>query len=201
MFRSILSALTIFALIGVPPLMAQGRGGRGGGAGGQGGGGMGSGQQTVNQTRQKTTSRAQQRQRIHATDQQQAQLRDCTGAAERIRTQARDMSKNKGAGFNAETARQQRDQLREQIRTMDQEHQRLMDGLSADQKTALQSRIQDMDQIRDRVRSHVEQMDGQLAEDEPNGKVVASHARQIEKNMKEWRSQYRKMSSQMGAPE
>jgi chromosome segregation ATPase len=141
----------------------------------------------------------QDRKRIQATDQQRDQLRTCTSSADRIRQQAREMANTaSGAGFKVDQARQQRDQLREQIQTMQQEHERLVQGLSQEQKAQLQERIRVMDQQHARVRNQLQAMDQEFGQAQPNGKRISQQARETERAMNEWQKQYRNMSSEMG---
>ena len=140
-----------------------------------------------------------QRDQIRATDQQRDQLRTCDQASAQLRTRARDMAKSaSGPNFNADQARQQRDQIREQLQTMQQDHERLMNGLSAEQKETLQNRIQNMDQLRERVNTRLQQVDAELDQEVPNSKMVRDHARDMEKATKEWQKQYRKMQGELG---
>ena len=142
----------------------------------------------------------QDRQRIRATDRQRDQLRTCTQTADRIRQQARDMDRQaKSASFKAGEARQQRDQLREHVRTMEEQHQQLMNGLSEDQKTALRTRTEEMNRIHERVNAQLGRLDEELNKPEPNRKQVAEAAQRISRDMNQWREQYRKMESEMGA--
>ncbi len=183
-------------------VQAQGRGGgqsKGGTttAGQQGRGQGGNQGQMGSQKGQK--GGAQDRKQVQATDLQRDQLRTCTSSADRIRQQARDMANAaSGAGFKAEQARQQRDQLREQIQTMQQEHNRLIQGLSQEQKAQLQERIRLIDQQYDRAHNQLQAMDQELGQANPSGKHISQQAREIERAMNEWQKQYRNMSSEMG---
>ncbi|HLI30221.1 MAG TPA: hypothetical protein VKV79_03855 [Terriglobia bacterium] len=197
MHRKMLPFISLCAVLVAPLLMAQGRGG----AGGQRGGQSGAGRQSGSQTRQGIATRSQVRQHIQATNQERDQLRTCIAIADRIQTQARAMARNGGKSFNAGTARQQRDRLRQQVQAMEQKHERLMQGLNADQKSALQDQIRNMDRDRERIHTHLAQMDRYLGEAQPNGKQVAEQARESERAMNEWRAQYQKMASEMGVQE
>lgn len=139
-------ALGLAAILILTPAIAfaQGPGGGSVRAGGQSQGsrpGAGTGATASRGTMDR--DRIQQRDRLHtmATDQQRAEYRTCDQLADRIRTRARDMSKSaNGKGLGVGAMRQQRDQLREQVRTMDEEHQRMMQGLNDDQRYAIQNR-------------------------------------------------------------
>ena len=141
-----------------------------------------------------------QRDRIRATDQQRDQIRTCDQSMDRVRTRARDMAQaSAGKNFNAEQARQQRNQLRNEVQTMEQEHTRLMKGLSGEQRDALQQQIRSMEQNRERIHTRLQQMDQELAGAGPDGKRVAEHARAIEREMKEWQKTNREVGEEMGA--
>ena len=151
------------------------------------------------QTGVQTGTRDQQRQRIHATDQQRDQYRTSTQAADRVRTQARDMAKAaKGGGVNNEEFRQQHAQLRNEIQTMQQEHDRFAQGLSEEQRAAVQDRLRKMDQARDRVRTQSQQMDQEMSQANPDTQRMAAQAREMEKAMKEWQKQYCNLGSDIG---
>ena len=184
--------LTAF-LLAMPLASAQGRGG-----GGQGRPqGQGQGQQGRGSEMGKGTM---QRDRIRATGQQRDQIRTCDQSMDRVRTRARDMAQTSaGKNFNAEQARQQRNQLRNEVRIVEQEHTRLMQGLSGEQREGFQQQIRTMEQNRERIRTRLQEMDQELAAENPNGKKVAEHARAIEQEMKEWQKTNRKMATEMGA--
>jgi chromosome segregation ATPase len=184
-------------------LPAQGRGGSGQRGGSQGQRtSIGQGQRQGGQmgTPAGQVTRQQDRDRIQATSQQRDRLRTCDQTADQLRTQARQMARDaRGTQFNADHARQQRDQIRERLQTMQQEHEQLMTGLSTEQKEALQNRIQNMNQIRERVNTQLQQVDAELNQGSPDAKLVRERAQDIEQSMKEWQKQYRKMQSDMGA--
>ena len=175
--------------------LAQMRGG-GGRRGGQGGpsqgqqprkGGPGMGRGTMDRDRL----------RSHATDQQRDQYRTCTQSADRVRAQARQMAQATGKGFNADQARQQREQLHNRIQTMQQEHERLLEGLNNEQRAAMQEHIRNMEEIHERVRTRMQEMDQELAQTNPDGKRVAERARAIEREMKQWQKHHREMGQDL----
>jgi len=205
MKRKFLALAAIVSLAVSPVSYAQRGGGggqRGGGGGIQGQGPATTGQQWGGQQEQvgaQMGTRDQQRQRIHATDQQQDQYRTSTQASDRVRTQARDMAKAaKGGGVNNEQFRQQHAQLRNEIQTMQQEHDRFAQGLSDEQRAAVQDRIRRMDQARDRVHTQSQQMDQEMSQANPDAQRIATQAREMGKAMKDWQKQYRGMGSEIG---
>jgi hypothetical protein len=147
---------------------------------------------------QQTGTQDRQRYRIHATGPQRDQYRICTQSVNRGRTQARNMVQfANGSGFIVEQARQRRDQLRNEIRTMQQEHDRFMQRLSDDERAAMQDRVRKMDQARDRVNLSIQAMNEGFKQVNPDQQHIAKQARKIEKAMKEWQKQYHKMGSDM----
>ena len=104
---------------------------------------------------------------------------------------------SRGTQFKADQARQQRDQIRERLQTMQQEHEQLMTGLSNEQREALQNRIQNMDRLRERVNTNLQKVDAELNQETPDGKLVRDQAREMEKSMKQWQEQYRKMQGEL----
>lgn len=206
MKRGFLALAAIVSLAASPVLYAQ-RGGGGGGQRGGAGGGQGQRPTTTGrpqggqqgQVGAQTGTRDQQRQRIHATDQQGNQYRTSTQAADRVRTQARDMAKAaKGGGVKNEEFRQQHAQLRNDIQTMQQDHDRFAQGLSEEQRAAVQDRIRRMDQARDRLHTQSQQMDQEMSRANPDAQHIATQAREMEKAMKEWQKQYRSLGSEIG---
>lgn len=142
------------------------------------------------------------RTRLRASDRQRDQLRTCTQDADRLRTQARDMDRLAKSGvFHAGEARPLRDRMRDQLRTIEQNHEQLMNGLSEEQSTALRNRIDEMNRIRQRVNSRLGEMDQELNKENPDAKQIREQARQIDREMNRWNSQYRSMQTEMGAKE
>jgi chromosome segregation ATPase len=138
--------------------------------------------------------------RIHATDQQRDQLKTCDLTADRIRTQARTLADAaKGSGANSAEFLRQRDQLRDQVRTMEQEHERLLNGLGAGQRTALEERLREMTRERQRLNTQLQSMNQELQNANPNRARIAEHAGAIEQAMNEWQKQSRAMQAQMAA--
>jgi DNA repair exonuclease SbcCD ATPase subunit len=197
MRKTILALAAIVSLAVSPTLYAQ----RGGGGGMQGQRPTATGQQRSGQRGEmgrQTGTRDQERQRIHATDQQRDQYRTCTQSADRVRTQACDMAQAAKGGVNNEKFRQQHAQLRSEVQTMQQEHDRFMQGLSEEQRAALHDRIRKMDRVRDRVNTRLQEMDQELSQANPDTKRVARRAREVEKATNEWQKQYRNLGTDMG---
>lgn len=144
--------------------------------------------------------RDRDRQRIHATDQQRDQYRACTQSQDRVRTQARDMASLAGRpGASSKDALRQRDQLREQVRVMQQEHQRLMQGLGPEQQEAARQQIREMERIQERLQTRMQELDAAVDSPSFDFAQVATRAREVERTMQQWQKQHRKLGNQIGA--
>ncbi len=173
------------------------------GSGGQKGKAQSSGQGQGQQGRGEGSGRGygstdRERDRIHVSRQQHDQMANCDRSAEAVRKQARKMaSLGQGGGFNAGKARQYRDQLQEQVRAMQQEHQRLMQGLNPGRQQSLEVHLRNMNRLQERLNARLEEMNGELGKDAPDGKRVAEQAREMERASREWREQYRALKSRL----
>lgn len=190
----ILAVVMVIAL----PAASQRRGGAG--QSGRGAGPVQSQGGNAAGDAQQSRIRDLQRDRLHTqvSAQQRTQFQTCTQTMDRVRTHAQQMAKTGSAAFNPDAARQQRDQLRSQMRTMQQEHENLMRGLGLEQQSAIQNRARNMQQTQERISLRLQQMDRELAKQDPNGDAVSAQARFIEREMNNWRNQYRDMGNELG---
>jgi hypothetical protein len=187
----------IFLLV-ISAGFSQGRGGKQGqGQGSNQGQGQGQWQgQSQGQGNAQTGSADMERKRIQATQQQRDQIRSCDKLADGIRKQARKMAQTSGSKFNVDETNRQQNQIREQFMAMEQEHERLMNGLDSNQQLAWQEQIKSMNQLRQEVHSQLKQMDAETRSTQPDAERVAERAREIERNMNNWRKEYNSLSSQ-----
>ncbi len=173
------------------------------GKGGQGGRGQQSGQSQGQQRSPGGSERGygdieRERDRIHVSQKQRDQLRTCDRSADAVRDQARQMGKyGQGAAFNADKARQDRDRLQEQVRTMQQEHERLMQGMNPGQQQALESHIRNLNRLQERLNTRMQNLNGELGKADPDAKRVAEQAREMERVSKEWKEQYRSIQDRI----
>jgi hypothetical protein len=181
MIKKLMILLSLSLLL-LPASFAQGRRGRQ--AQGQSQGTMPSG------------SGQMERKRIHATSQQRDQIRSCDRLADGIRKQARKMAQSSGNNFNPDEAIRQQSQIRDQIRSMEQEHERLVNSLDATQQQAWQERIRNMSQSRDRLNLQQQQMETAL-KGSPSTKSISEHAREMERTVNNWRAEYSALSTEM----
>ncbi len=172
----------------------QGRGGGGQGQGQSKGQGQASGQRQ-GQGGGQATNAPMEHKRIKATRQQRDQIRSCDRLADDIRKQARKMAKDSGKNLSSGQTNQQQVHIRNQIRKMEQEHERLNNGLDASQQQTWQEQIRNMNQLRQQLNLHQQQLDDEL-KGNPDAKRVAERAREMEQTMNDWRKQYGIISSQ-----
>jgi hypothetical protein len=189
-----LVALIACLIMALPIVLAQGRGGQGGK--GQNAG-YGQGQQGAGGTEMGRGSTDRPRDRVHVSQQQQDQIRSCDRSVDAVRSQARQMGKYKNGGFNADKARQDGKQLQERVKTMQQDHERLMQGLNQGQEQALESHLRNMTQLQERLNVQMQNLDAELAKTDPDVKQVTAQAREMEQISKEWRERYRSTQSQL----
>ena len=195
MFKKTLIAFPIFLLV-FSTAFPQ-RGGRQGGQRGQqqgqgsvqgsGQGGWGTGQAGAGPMQQK---------RIRTTQQQRDQISSCNKLADGIQKQARKMAQMSGNKFSVDEAKKQREQIQDQFRTMEQEHQQLMNGLDAAQNQAWQEQIRNMNQSRQQLNLQLQKMDTELGSANPDSKQIAERAKDMERTMNNWRKEYRTLASQ-----
>ncbi len=137
--------------------------------------------------------------RTRPTQEQRDQYRTCDRSLDRVRAEAQDMARYTGGPtFFASYARFQRDQLREGIRTLQQEQEHLMQGLSDKQKGAVQEQVRAVQQIQARINTLLKQMDQELGKDVPDSDRLAEQTRAIEQEVSQWQIQNRQMGEYLG---
>lgn len=192
--KSRVLVLGVALLLAAPFALAQGKG-QGGGSKRPEATSQGKGQRSGDMDR----TREQDRQRIHATDQQRDQYRTCTMAADRARKQARDMSHDaRGQRFNSSEARRQREQLRNELRMMEEEHARFMNGLSEEQRGEMREQIRNLEQARERLQLRLQELDQELGSASVSGNRVEERAREVERVIKEWQKAHRHIGAGLG---
>ena len=140
----------------------------------------------------------QERKRVHVSRQQRDQLRNCTQSGEQVRRQARDMTQvGKGGRFDAPAARRQRDQLRTHVDQMLGQQGRFMQNLDAGQRNQLRDWSQKMDLTRNRLQTHFQALDEELGKENPNPETVRRRARNLEKELKKFEKDNRKLGEQL----
>ena len=80
-----------------------------------------------------------------------------------------------GAASNADQAPQQRDQLRGQLRAVEQQHEHMMQALNSYQKDAVRQNTRTMQQIQQRVNTRLQQihLHQELAKSTPDPKRIS----------------------------
>lgn len=139
-----------------------------------------------------------ERKQIRMTTQQRDQVQNCDRLADGIRKQARTMGKSAGNNSSSDQLPGQRDQIRNKVREMEQEHERLMNGIDATQQQGWQEQIRDMNQLRQQLHTQLQQLDADIGSGNPDPKRINERSREIEQTMTQWRKQYSALSSESG---
>lgn len=142
-------------------------------------------QQGRPQTSVNQGSGIQQRDRVQARTstnlQQRQQLRTCTSSTDRIRTQTREMSKQASRGsINAAQAQRWREQLQNQVQSMNQQHEQFMAGLSDQQKLQARDQIQALEQSRTRLQQSADALSSDLSSPDRDRDRIRDRARDTE---------------------
>ena len=125
-------------------------------------------------------------------EQDRDRLRDCTSAADRTRKQARDMSRAmQGEAAGPEQARLYRNQVREELQKLEQQHERFARGLEPGQRTQLEAQLREMDQAREQVREHLGAIDEAVGQGQLDRQRLQEQAREMERDLARLRRQYR----------
>lgn len=197
MKRTTLVTIALTALLAVFPATLAGGGKNGGGSSsaarqqqGQAGGGQG----------QRIQTRQTQRSRSCATASQRTQYQATRATGDQARQQVRSMIRSQQpAGASTSQARAQRDQLSTSVRAIDREHRQLVGSLDAKQQRVLQDRVRQtnrgLEQLDERHRS----LDRALADPAADSRQITERAKELDRAMKHWEKQYRKLGSEMGA--
>ncbi len=106
------------------------------------------------------------------------------------------MAQTSDKKFNADEARRQRDQIRTQLQAMEQEHERLMNGLDPNQQQAIREQIQNMNRLQQATRSEFQRMNSEMEQANPDAARVKERAREMEQAMKDWSKEYQALHSQ-----
>ena len=167
------------------------------------GGGSGGGHQdmsdqpgTGQQYQGRQQMRMRQRKHIQATENQQNQLRSCVNSGMRAHKQVQNLAQvAAGSDFNPGQARQLRDQLRNEVQTMQQEHHRFRQSLSGDQREEIGVPLQEMSRAEERMNMRLKAMDQELAKANPQADYVAEQARETERAVQEWQEQVKIINS------
>lgn len=150
-------------------------------------------------TGQQMQMRDQQRMRIHASDQQLQQSRTCTQSMERVRTRLRTMARIKQSQpISSEQASQWREQLRNDVRTMNQEQSNLMNSLTPEQQDATRNRTQQMQMTRERLEKMSDALDMELALESPDPVKVRQQAHEMETTLNKVRTQQQQLNNDLG---
>jgi len=104
----------------------------------------------------------------------------------------------KGKTFNINKARQQRDQLRNEIRLMEEEHNRFIQETNDVQQLKTKERISNMEKERERLIYSFLEMDQEINKPNPDQNPIVKQAREMENAVTKWQSEYQHIASEMG---
>ena len=140
----------------------------------------------------------QVRQHIQANVQQREQVRMCIQLADSACLQAQNMVQaTKGRNFDIDNAKWERDRLQNSKQLMQEEHNRFMQGLTADQKAQMRERISNMIREQNRLNESFDRINKEFDDLNPNRNRISAQAREIERTMNNWRNQYQIINSEM----
>jgi hypothetical protein len=140
----------------------------------------------------------QQQLRLHASDQQRQQLRDCTQTADQVRNRTRDiLRQSKNTGIATEQRKQWQEQLRNEIQTLNRNQEQLITGLSEEQRTISQKTIQQMETSRNRLLEVSEILGNALVAPELNQDRIQEQARATERAANELKKQQSQLAAQL----
>lgn len=149
--------------------------------------------------RDRDVQRDRQQLRIPATAAQKQQSSVTARAASQARTKAREMLQSaQGNGLNGDQVRQQHLRLQEQVRNMQQEHARMMQGLTGAQRSTVQEHTQAMNRVQERLNVRLQSMNGELQKSSPDPKSLAESARAMENDLNQWQQHQQDMASTLG---
>lgn len=171
-------------------------------AGGQRGGSRGGGQDRGDSavTRQSAPRPADTpRTQVRATTEQNNRYQEAVQTGSAARQQVRSLIRaEKSSGAGLADARTQRDRLRESVRTMNQVQDRLVGSFDEGQQIVLQERIRRMEHSMEQLHARHLSLDGMLDDPAADGKQFTRRARELERAMKTWEKEYRKLGSELG---
>lgn len=121
---------------------------------------------------------------------------------ERVRKQLRTMSRiSTNQPLTSEQAAEWRQQLRNNVQTMNQEQTNLMNGLSPEQQEAVRNRTQQMQATREQFQQMSEALDMELALEAPDPAKVHKQAREMESAANRIRTQQQQFNNDLGIEE
>ncbi|MFP5248528.1 MAG: hypothetical protein ACLGP3_01730, partial [Acidobacteriota bacterium] len=119
-----------------------------------------------------------------ATTQQQEQYRAWNTSMEQARAQARTMAQTaRGRVVSVDELKAQHQQLREQIRTLEQNREQLHQGLTQEQQNAIQKRTQAMRRSQERIQNQVQEMERELSGPVVDSAHMAEQLRTTDREM------------------
>lgn len=134
---------------------------------------------------------------VPATEGQRVQLRTCSELSEHLLMLTTGM-KNPGNLSETELGKIRQQWSGWLLQAMQSDHQAFLGSLTADQQAVLRDRLRKADKVWSELSLRFETVDRDLAQTEPNTRLLAGHAKELEKSLREWQKQHRKLGSGMG---
>lgn len=192
-----LHSLAALLCLAALPLLAQGRG-SGGMQGGQGRQGMPGMQRGQNQGGQ-IGQQDRQRMRIHATQDQRTQYRNCKQSMQRVRSRIREMARlTKNQAINRQQLQQIHEQLRSELQSMQQQQETLRSGFDEEQKAAVQELTLQMNHSQMDLDSFSEALAFERNQVDANPDRVREQVRKMDRTSKKLEQQQREMGADAG---
>lgn len=192
-----LHSLAALLCLAALPLLAQGRG-SGGMQGGQGRQGMPGMQRGQNQGGQ-IGQQDRQRMRIHATQDQRTQYRNCKQSMQRVRSRIREMARlTKNQAINRQQLQQIHEQLRSELQSMQQQQETLRSGFDEEQKAAVQELTLQMNHSQMDLDSFSEALAFERNQVDANPDRVREQVRKMDRTSKQLEQQQREMGADAG---
>jgi chromosome segregation ATPase len=94
--------------------------------------------------------------------------------------------------------REQQTRLQKQVRTLERQHNRLMESLNTRQRSQMGNPIREMEQTRNHIQAQLQAMNQTTQQPNPNREQIARQARKMEQWMVQWQDQYHGLSGVLG---
>lgn len=140
---------------------------------------------------------ARQRQRIDASTQQRSQYRDCSQATKRLRSRVTEMNRTINGAGPAGVTHRLRQQLRTELRSMQQEQERLRTKLTAEQQALVQEHLGNMERDREELMSLSDALEFELDQLTPDETKVHTQLRDMDRLATNLEKQQQKLGSEL----
>lgn len=146
--------------------------------------------------RDRDLQRDQQRQTFHSSDLQKQQYKNANRSASQTLGTVRRMQKSaQQNNFRPDEAREEHRRLQQQVRDMQQAHERLTEGMTSEQAVAVRAHNQEINRLQESMKTRLQSMDDELRQPTPNRARVAEQASAMENEMVQWQKQQQNVAS------